>query len=834
MRILFGGLLIALMSANFVMRISTEWLFPQGSYDGWYGDSDATGNFKINYVQPEGPASVLQVNDEIIAINGVNAKEDRRILSFNRTVPPGTRYTMLVRRAGELREFRLQTVSFASYGPFRFNPIFLTILFFLSCGTVLLVLRPGEKQVWLLSVMLISLTGLMGGFSPSSILLRAIYIPAHVLGGLFFPAFVHFFLVFPERSPLLRSIPRFDRYLYYPYFILIIPTTVILVLGNDAEKLLSTSGLLLFRFIRNPISTVYVAGGLIAMILSYRAASPLVRRRLRVMIVGTGIGAFNLFLLLIGDLDRNDNFLQTVQTWIRLASVFTLPLIPISFVYAIARHKVLPISLIIRRSLRYLLVSRGSILLMIGIVSVIMFFVMDAFFYYLKPQSGRTVGVLSGIISIIVWQLSRAFYLRVVAPRIDKRFFRQSYDAQQIIGELGRSLRTAKELSQILESAAAKIQNALQTEKVMIYLRDRSSGAFINAHSLTRSPSDHQLEQRILEALRKHHADHRLFLDDLELGQLEQDGIVLLQPLASEKETYGLIALGPRLGDLPYSREDKQLLMNVAGPTVLAIENAYLVEKMIDEARRLQEVQAENELRAKELEEARQLQLSMLPKRAPQLPYLEIAAQMKTATDVGGDYYDFQVSETGVLTIAVGDATGHGLKAGTVVAATKSLFNYPASNLAITDKFHNWSRALKAMNLRSLYMAMTLIEVNGYSMTMSAAGMPPVLIYRAASQEIEEVSLRGVPLGSILSYQYRQCEVRLGPGDVVVLITDGLIERFNDQGEMFELERVKDALLESVHRPAQEIINHLMAKGDQWAAGRAQDDDSTFLVIKIK
>ena len=82
-------------------------------------------------------------------------------------------------------------------------------------------------------------------------------------------------------------------------------------------------------------------------------------------------------------------------------------------------------------------------------------------------------------------------------------------------------------------------------------------------------------------------------------------------------------------------------------------------------------VEAENESSAKELEEARQLQLSMLPKKLPVIPNLEIAAYMKPATEVGGDYYDFHVGEDGTLTVAVGDATGHGLKAGTVVTATK-------------------------------------------------------------------------------------------------------------------------------------------------------------------
>ena len=104
------------------------------------------------------------------------------------------------------------------------------------------------------------------------------------------------------------------------------------------------------------------------------------------------------------------------------------------------------------------------------------------------------------------------------------------------------------------------------------------------------------------------------------------------------------------------------------------------------------------------------MQFSKLPQALPQLPHLEIAAYMKPATEVGGDYYDFHLSEDGVLTVAVGDATGHGLKAGTVVTATKSLFNHLAQESEIPAIFQQSSRALKRMNLRPLFMAMAIAK----------------------------------------------------------------------------------------------------------------------------
>jgi len=240
---------------------------------------------------------------------------------------------------------------------------------------------------------------------------------------------------------------------------------------------------------------------------------------------------------------------------------------------------------------------------------------------------------------------------------------------------------------------------------------------------------------------------------------------------------------------------------------------------------------AENERRARELEEARQLQISMLPKQVPQLPQLEIAAYMKTATEVGGDYYDFSLAD-GTLTVAVGDATGHGLKAGTVVTATKSLFEALAPQPDITHIFEQTSHALKRMNLRSLFMAMAIVKINHHRLLVSSAGMPPVLIYRAANQSVEEVAIKGMPLGSVMNYPYKQQEATISPGDVVMLMSDGFPERFNGQGEMLGYRRGGEILKEVAERSPEEIINHFVRAGEAWANGRPQDDDVTFVVLK--
>lgn len=270
------------------------------------------------------------------------------------------------------------------------------------------------------------------------------------------------------------------------------------------------------------------------------------------------------------------------------------------------------------------------------------------------------------------------------------------------------------------------------------------------------------------------------------------------------------------------------------------IEVQALSEKTLAQERQAKEMEmqralleAENARKTKELEEARQLQLSMLPQRVPQLPNLEIAVYMKTAAEVGGDYYDFHLTDDGTLTVAIGDATGHGAKAGTVVTATKSLFQVLAQNGESPEIFKKFTHTLKSMNLGRMYMAMTLIKFKDNKIKIAAAGMPPALLYRAASKSIAEINIKAMPLGSFSGFPYRQEELELFAGDTLVLMSDGLPEMFNREGEILDYPAMKTIFAEAATRAPQEIIAHLTQAGEAWANGRPQDDDVTFVVLKV-
>ncbi|MGE5806654.1 MAG: PP2C family protein-serine/threonine phosphatase, partial [Ignavibacteria bacterium] len=245
-------------------------------------------------------------------------------------------------------------------------------------------------------------------------------------------------------------------------------------------------------------------------------------------------------------------------------------------------------------------------------------------------------------------------------------------------------------------------------------------------------------------------------------------------------------------------------------------------------------LEAENKRKSLELEEARKLQLSILPKCFPEIRHLEIFAEMRTAAEVGGDYYDYHLSSDGTVTLTLGDATGHGIKAGILVTLIKSLFDAMAHTFFIPDFFNHCTRTIRKMNLGNLYMGLTVLKIQEYKITASAAGMPPFLIFRQNTNSIEEIILKGMPLGAYPEYPYQQKIFKVNPGDTILLLTDGFVELFNANREMLDMEMAKNIFMDSVRNNSSNVISDLLSAADKWLNGFQQADDISFLVIKIK
>jgi serine phosphatase RsbU (regulator of sigma subunit) len=236
----------------------------------------------------------------------------------------------------------------------------------------------------------------------------------------------------------------------------------------------------------------------------------------------------------------------------------------------------------------------------------------------------------------------------------------------------------------------------------------------------------------------------------------------------------------------------------------------------------------------RELESARELQLSMLPEKIPYHHKYEIATLMQTATEVGGDYYDFYEGPGDQLTIAIGDATGHGAKASMLVAATKGLFNLLSREEDIAEILNKMNCSIRKMHLPKLFMAMGIIRLTDDKMELAGAGMPPALIFREQTREVEPMPLKGLPLGSTADFNYSKFSTNLNKGDIVVIMSDGFPELFNEDYEMFGYDKAIQILYETIDKSPGKIIDEFHASASKWLNGVKQQDDMTFVVLRKK
>jgi serine phosphatase RsbU (regulator of sigma subunit) len=259
-----------------------------------------------------------------------------------------------------------------------------------------------------------------------------------------------------------------------------------------------------------------------------------------------------------------------------------------------------------------------------------------------------------------------------------------------------------------------------------------------------------------------------------------------------------------------------------------------LSEKTLQQEIEKTKLKTENERKTQELEEARKLQLSMLPKEIPQSSNFEVTVYMQTATEVGGDYYDFYVDDDDTLTIAVGDATGHGMQAGTMVAASKSLFKAKAVNPDPSLILKESSNALKEMGFSLMFMAMTLAKLSKDRIILSSAGMPFTLLYRAEHNKVEELEVSGMPMGSMKDFPYKTEKINIKSGDVILFMSDGFPELFNTKNDMLGYDKAVELFCEAASKKSGEVIEQLIYRAKNWAGNCPLKDDITFVVVKIK
>ena len=245
--------------------------------------------------------------------------------------------------------------------------------------------------------------------------------------------------------------------------------------------------------------------------------------------------------------------------------------------------------------------------------------------------------------------------------------------------------------------------------------------------------------------------------------------------------------------------------------------------------------------KTQELEYARHLQLSMLPKDNVDHPQFEAYGQMRTATEVGGDYYDFFELSPTRFAMTVGDATGHGFAAGLVVGMTKMsatvwAMNQQASPQEMIEELNLGLKRSLSEKKMGMALGLVTLDLEELQAEMAFSGMPFPYHYQAESGKLISLVMKGPPLGYFERIFVQTTKIQLAAGDYLIFLSDGFCERFNHENQLWGkagLETCLDRICKS-GASASEMAGMVFDACDEFAGGRPHDDDMTAVIIHFK
>ncbi len=300
-------------------------------------------------------------------------------------------------------------------------------------------------------------------------------------------------------------------------------------------------------------------------------------------------------------------------------------------------------------------------------------------------------------------------------------------------------------------------------------------------------------------------------------------------PLLAQDRPVGLLALG-RSDDTPYNEDDAQTVFAFASQVAVALENARLYEYEMKEI-------------AREMEIARQIQVSLLPLDAPKLLGLDIADISQPARQVGGDFYNYFVFSGDKLGLAVGDVSGKGMQAALMMALAFGLLTNevrrelaPAVFLSrLNEKLWPYTQRNK-MNTALAYMVLEPPEnedAGWWDLQVANAGVVSPLV-RYSDGTVEWLNIGGLPLGTMQDAQYVGVRHPLSPGDMVILSSDGVVEAMNEEGELYGFERLTECVANAPRRGAWDILEWVLNDARDFVGDAEMHDDLTLIVVLVR
>jgi sigma-B regulation protein RsbU (phosphoserine phosphatase) len=302
---------------------------------------------------------------------------------------------------------------------------------------------------------------------------------------------------------------------------------------------------------------------------------------------------------------------------------------------------------------------------------------------------------------------------------------------------------------------------------------------------------------------------------------------VMCVPLRVGDRITGCLYVDSQGKNKDFTKQDLTLLNALAYQVAITIDNARLHEHYVEKQRMQQE-----------LDIAREIQHQLLPQGPLSVPGFDIHGTSVGCEETSGDYFDYFRFGENRVGMVVGDVAGHGVPAAMFMATARALlraFLFADSDPAVT--LGNLNNFLSEDMETGRFMTMFYADIDLATRTLRyvRAGHNAPLLYRRSSDSFDELDAPGVALGMVRGFRYRIAEpVKIEPGDILFLYTDGIIESMNAKKEQFEIERVADIIRRNRDLPTKEICATLSAAVADFTDHAPPQDDLTVVVARCE
>jgi serine phosphatase RsbU (regulator of sigma subunit) len=696
----------------------------------------------------------------------------------------------------------------------------------IGLGVLLILLRPRDLAARLLALGMVGTAAVFNFQAHSGLemmpdLALKLHDNYHLFAGL---AYVYALLVFPDgRLPRSWTGPRWFRRPLLAFYLVAI--TVVVVVAIRPRLHGDPTGFILLFGVVIPVA------GITSQAVRLRHASSAAQREQSRLLVWALTLALATTLVLLGVqlaiggvvLDRT-----TVKGLEGLASLVFPVLfaaIPVILTVVLVRYRLWDIDRVINQTMVY-----GTLTGVLGLGYLASVVVLQ---HLLNPITGGSTLVLVGS-TLAVAAVFRPARDRIQAL-IDRSFYRSRYDAARTLEAFSARLRDELDLGAVARELVAAAEETMRPARMALWLRPSGDladdgEAAAAASELVRveiDPADPLLARLV-------GAGGPTRLEELALASPARDalraaGMTLAVPLVSQGKLVGLLGLGPRLSERGYSADDRALLHDLAQRAAPALRVAQLVRQLVRQ--QTAELQARERME-QELQVAQLIQRQFLPRELPRFAGWRIAAYYQPAKAVGGDFYDFIELPDGQVGLVCGDVTGKGVPAALVMATTHSILRGDAPQLVAPGEVLRRANQLLLDDIPPQMFVTCLYGVldpaSGRLRYANAGHNPP---YARTGDGVVELRATGMPLGLMPDMTYEEKEATLGPGDTLLLHSDGLAEAHNPQRQMFGFPRL--AALVGGCREGQELIDRLLGELEGFTGpGWEQEDDITLVAVQ--